>query len=87
MTRSTVADDVLRKLHENPKGLSDGALAKILDKNHPHINMVCRRLEDRGLIVRDDTPSGIVNKILGGTPQPRPADAPTNRKGSGRAAR
>jgi hypothetical protein len=91
MTRETVADAVQRKLHEHPKGLSDGALARMLDKNHPHINMVCHRLEDQGLIVRDHTPSGIINRILDGTPQPRPAcgtpqpppadDArPTNRK-------
>ena len=82
MTRETVADDVLRKLHENPPGLSDGALAKMLDKNHPHINMVCHRLEDRGLIVRDRTPGGIINRVMDGTPQPRPADdaRPTNRK-------
>src|SRR6516225_3712945 len=82
MTRETVADDVLRKLHEHPQGLSDGALAKMLDKNHPHINMVCHRLEDRGLIARDRTPGGIINRVLDGTPQPPPADdaRPTNRK-------
>jgi hypothetical protein len=82
MTRRTVADDVLQLLRENPEGLSDGALAGMLDKNHPHINMVCHRLEDRGLIVRDNAPSGIINRILDGTPQPRSADdaRPTNRK-------
>jgi hypothetical protein len=81
MTRETVADDVLRKLHEHPQGLSDGALAKMLDKNHPHINMVCHRLEDRGLIVRDQTPGGIVNRILDTAPPARSADTrPTNRK-------
>jgi hypothetical protein len=82
VTRETVADDVLRKLHEHPQGLSDGALAKMLDKNHPHINMVCHRLEDRGLIIRDRTPGGIINRVLDGTPQPPPADdvRPTNRK-------
>jgi hypothetical protein len=74
-----VADDVLRALHAHPQGLSDGNLAKMLDKNHPHINMVCHRLEDRGVIVRDETPGGIINRVLDGTP-PRPADAPTNRK-------
>lgn len=80
MPRTTVADEVLRALREHPEGLSDGQLAKILDKNHPHINMVCRRLENRGLIARDQTPGGIVNRVLDSTPPP-PADArPTNRK-------
>jgi hypothetical protein len=81
MPRTTVADDVLRELHEHPEGLSDGQLAKMLDKNHPHINMVCHRLEDRGLIVRDETPGGIVNRVLDSAPPARPSDArPTNRK-------
>jgi hypothetical protein len=78
--RTTVADDVLRALREHPQGLSDGKLARMLDKNHPHINMVCHRLEDRGLIVRDETPGGIVNRVLDSTPPARPADVPTNRK-------
>jgi hypothetical protein len=87
MTRNTVADEVLRALHEHPQGLSDGQLARMLDKNHPHINMVCHRLEDQGLIVRERTPRGIINRILDSTPQPPPAEPPladdarpTNRK-------
>lgn len=80
MPRNTVADDVLRALREHPQGLSDGQLARMLDKNHPHINMVCHRLEDRGLIARDETPGGIVNRVLDSTPPARPAEAPTNRK-------
>jgi hypothetical protein len=81
VARTTVADEVLRALHEHPEGLSDGQLARMLDKNHPHINMVCRRLENRGLIARDQTPGGIVNRVLDSTPPPPPADArPTNRK-------
>lgn len=81
MPRTTVADEVLRALHEHSKGLSDGQLARMLDKNHPHINMVCRRLEDRGLIARDQTPSGIVNRVLDSTPPPPPVDTrPSNRK-------
>lgn len=81
MPRKTVADDVLRGLHEHPQGLSDGQLARMLDKNHPHINMVCHRLEDRGLIVRDETPGGIINKALDSTPPARPTDVrTTNRK-------
>ena len=79
--RKTVADDVLRALHEHPEGLSDGQLARILDKNHPHINMVCHRLEDRGLIVRDETPGGIVNRALDSTPPAQRTEArATNRK-------
>jgi hypothetical protein len=87
MSRNTVADDVRRKLREHPDGLSDGALARMLDKNHPHINMVCHRLEDQGLVVRERTPRGIINRIQDSTPQPPPAEPlptddarPTNRK-------
>lgn len=79
MTRNTVADDVLRALHHHPEGMSDAQLAKRLDKNHPHINQVCHRLANRGLIAREETPDGIVNKIRDGSPPPS-ADIRANRK-------
>jgi hypothetical protein len=79
VTRRTVTDDVLRALHDRPEGMSDADLARMLDKNHPHINQVCRRLANRGLIVRANTPGGIVNRVLDGAPLP-PADSRANRK-------
>ncbi len=79
MTGNTVADDVLRALHDRPEGMSDADLARMLDKNHAQINMVCRRLADRGLIVRDRTSGGIVNRDRDSAP-PRPAEIRANRK-------
>jgi hypothetical protein len=64
----TVSDDVLRALRARPAGMSDTELATTLRKNHPHINQVCHRLADQGLITRDGTSGRIVNKI--------PNDAP-----------
>lgn len=62
----TVADDVLRELRANPPGLGDGALAKLLGKNHAQVNQVCHRLASQGLIVRGPSRNGIVNRIADG---------------------
>jgi Holliday junction resolvase-like predicted endonuclease len=66
----TVADDVLRTLRARPTRVADADLAKLLHKSHPHINQVCHRLADQGLVVRDDSQGGIVNKISGNAPFP-----------------
>lgn len=79
MTRNTVADQVLRALHDRPEGMSDAELAQMLDKNHPHINQVCHRLASQEKIVRANAPGGIINRIRNGTPPP-PAGTRPNRK-------
>ena len=79
MTRNTVADQVLRALNDRPAGMSDEELAKMLDKNHPHINQVCHRLANQGKIIRVATSDGIINRIHNGTPPP-PAHIRPNRK-------
>jgi Holliday junction resolvase-like predicted endonuclease len=71
----TVADDVLRALRARTAGMTDAELAKLLAKNHPHVNQVCHRLASQGLIVREDSHSGIVNKISADTPMPPPRRA------------
>lgn len=62
----TVADDVLDALCARPGGMKDTDLAKILDKNHPYINQVCRRLADQGLIAREHCYGAIVNGLNDG---------------------
>lgn len=66
----TPADDVLRALGARPAGMTDAELATMLAKGHPHINQTCRRLADQGLIVRDTSASGIVNRFRGDAPAP-----------------
>jgi hypothetical protein len=79
VTRNTVADQVLRALHDRPEGMSDAELARMLDKIHQHINQVCNRLASQGKIIRDSTSGGIINRIRNGTPRPS-ADIRPNRK-------
>jgi hypothetical protein len=67
----TVADDVLQALRARPAGMTDAELAKQLNKAHPHINQVCHRLANHGLLVRDDSHCGIVNRMSDETPSPR----------------
>jgi hypothetical protein len=59
--------------------MSDTELDRLLDKNHAHINQVCRRLANQGKIIRVNTPDGIVNKIRDAAAPP-PADLRPNRK-------
>jgi len=66
----TVADDVLRALRARPGGMSDAELAAMLRKGHQHINQTCRMLASQGLITRDNSYGGIVNKIAGDAPPP-----------------
>jgi hypothetical protein len=66
----TVAADVLQELRARPAGMTDAELAKLLDKNHPHINQVCNRLVAQGLIVRDASDGHIVNRMSGDGPLP-----------------
>ena len=47
----------------------------MLDKGHQHINQICRRLADQGLIVRDTTIGGIVNRFEDARRQVRVATA------------
>jgi hypothetical protein len=68
----TVAHDVIRALRAHPAGMTDAELAKLLDKNHPHVNQVCHRLANQGLIVRDDSHGDIVNLLSGDAPSPQP---------------
>jgi hypothetical protein len=67
----TISDDVLRALRAHPAGMTDAELAKLLDKNHPHINQVCHRLASKGAILRDSSRGDILNMISGGAPSPR----------------
>jgi hypothetical protein len=67
----TVADDVLQALRERPAGMTDAELARLLDKNHPHINQICNRLATQGRIIRDATAGDIVNRMPGDGPLPR----------------
>jgi len=61
----TVADDVLRALGARPAGMTDAELSTMLVKRHQHINTTCRLLADQGLIVRDTSHCGIVNRLRG----------------------
>jgi hypothetical protein len=67
----TVSDDVLRALRARPAGTTDAELAAMLGKRHQHINQSCRILANQGLIVRDNSHGGIVNRISGDAPSPR----------------
>src|SRR5579862_501886 len=54
MRPNTVAAEVLRFLIDHP-GKTDGEINTLLyggEKNHAHINITCRSLTDRGLVVR-----------------------------------
>jgi hypothetical protein len=71
----TVADDVIRALRARPAGMTDAELSAMLVKRHQHINTTCRQLADQGLIVRDTSHGGIVNRLRGDVPpQVRVAD-------------
>jgi Holliday junction resolvase-like predicted endonuclease len=67
----TVADDVLRALQARPTGMTDEDLARLLGKNHSHINQVCHRLADQGHIIRDAARGDIVNKMPGDATVPQ----------------
>ena len=67
----TVSDDALRALRARPTGMTDAELAAMLGKRHQHINQTCRTLASQGLIVRDNSYGGIVNRISGDAPSPR----------------
>jgi hypothetical protein len=69
----TVTDDVIRALGTRPAGMTDAELATMLAKGHQHINQTCRHLADQGLIVRDATHGGIVNRLPGDAPPVRVA--------------
>jgi hypothetical protein len=71
----TVADEVLRELGAHPAGMSDAELAATMRKRHQSINQTCRMLAIQGLIVRESSRNGIVNKISGDTPL-QPAHEP-----------
>lgn len=71
----TVADDVLRELRAHPAGMSDAELSATLGKRHQHINQVCNLLADQGLIIRDRSYGGIINKIAGRAPTPPAREA------------
>jgi hypothetical protein len=66
----TVANDVIRALGTCPAGMTDAELAATLSKRHAHINMTCRQLADQGLIIRETSRGGIVNRLHGDTPPP-----------------
>ena len=67
----TVSDDVLRALRARPAGMTDAGLAAMLGKRHQHINQTCRTLASRGLITRDNSYGGIVNRVTGDASTPR----------------
>lgn len=66
----TVADDVLRAVGAWPEGMTDAELAALLQKRHQHINQVCNRLANQGLIVRDGSSGQILNRITGQSAPP-----------------
>jgi hypothetical protein len=66
----TVSDDVLRALRARPAGMTDAELAAMFGKRHQHINQTCRTLASQGLITRDNSHGGVVNRVIGDTPQP-----------------
>ena len=66
----TVANDVLRALGTRPAGMTDAELATVLAKRHQHINTTCRQLADQGLIARDTSHCGIINRLLRGDAPP-----------------
>jgi hypothetical protein len=69
----TVAEDVLRTLRDRPEGMSDAELAAVLRKRHQHINQTCRTLASQGLISRDNSYDGIVNRARAeASPSPVP---------------
>jgi hypothetical protein len=64
----TVSDDVLRALRARPAGMTDAELAAMLGKRHEHINQTCRTLASQGLITRDNSNGGIVNRVVDDVP-------------------
>lgn len=57
-------DDVLRLLRNNPEGLTDNELVFALNRQHPHINMICRDLERQGIVRRDKSYRPLRNTLI-----------------------
>lgn len=70
-------DDVLRLLRNNPEGLTDNELGFALNRQQPHINMVCRDLERQGIVRRDKSYRPLRNTLIhDAAPRPRPSLQP-----------
>lgn len=69
--------EVLRLLRNNPDGLTDNELAFALNRQHPHINMICRDLERQGIVRRDKTYRPLRNSLVrDAAPNPGPSSQP-----------
>lgn len=73
----TLIDEILHLLRMRPGGMTDAELARATGKIHQHINQSCRRMALDGLLVRESTGRGIVNRLRNAeaprsAPRPRP---------------
>ena len=71
----TVAGDVLQALSDHPTGMTDSELATALGRRHKSINQTCRILANQGLLARDSSYGGIINRLTS-DPPPAIRDAP-----------
>ncbi len=62
----TAGVDVLTALRSSPHPLSDDELAEMLGKDRQVISRECRSLAFRGLVIREQLPAGVVNKVTTG---------------------
>lgn len=62
----TVVGDVLRRFQARPTGMTDVELADHLGKRHQYINQTCRTLASQGVVAREQSVSGTVNRVARG---------------------
>ncbi len=58
--------DVLTALRQSPRPLSDDELAEMLGRDSRTIGQECRTLAFRGLVIREQLPNKMVNKVYRG---------------------
>ena len=58
--------DVMTALRESPHPLSDDELAAMLGRDSRSIGQECRTLAFRGLVIREQQPDRMVNKVYRG---------------------
>jgi predicted transcriptional regulator len=58
--------DVLTALRQSPEPLSDDELAEMLGRDSRTIGQECRSLAFRGLVIREQLPNKMINKVYRG---------------------
>lgn len=58
--------DVLTALRQSPQPMSDDELAEMLGRDSRSIGQECRTLAFRGLVIREQVPNRMVNRVYRG---------------------